>query len=126
MEANMVCADPSSLAVREFSPEDTAAFEAAWASFTNRPVRLLPGGQVARPLEEWREDIGDVLWWKFPVTEPPYCGSPQDCGQTIELHSHSGIEARAFIGGWPGYHTHWTRFAVPDAPLAPPLVTAAQ
>lgn len=29
-----------------------------------------------RPVEEWHEDIGDVLWWRFPIDEAPYCGSP--------------------------------------------------
>lgn len=48
-----------------------------------------------RPLDEWHEDYGDVLWWRFPIVEPPYVGSP--------LH----------VGGWPGYHTHWTPIIVP-------------
>ena len=51
----------------------------------------------ARPLEEWHEDCGDVLWWKFPIEEPPYVGSPLDAN-------------------WSGYHTHWTPFAVPEPP----------
>jgi hypothetical protein len=51
----------------------------------------------AQPLDQWREAECDVLWWKFPVSEPPYVGSPLDMG-------------------WPGYHTHWTRIALPDGP----------
>lgn len=51
----------------------------------------------ARPLKEWHEDIGDVLWWKFPVEEPPYVGSPLDLN-------------------WPSYHTHWTPIVVPEPP----------
>jgi hypothetical protein len=51
----------------------------------------------AQPLDQWHEAEGDVLWWKFPVSEPPYVGSPLDTG-------------------WPGYHTHWTRIALPDDP----------
>lgn len=43
----------------------------------------------ARPLEEWHEDMGDVVWWTFPVTEAAMIGSPLDTA-------------------WPGYHTHWT------------------
>lgn len=50
-----------------------------------------------RPLEEWGEDYGDVLWWAFPIEEPPYVGSPLD-------------------ENWPGYHTHWTPIAVPEPP----------
>jgi hypothetical protein len=51
----------------------------------------------ARPLSEWHEDKGNVLWWKFPIEEPPYCGSPLDTD-------------------WPGYHTHWTPLIIPFAP----------
>ncbi|MBY0205282.1 hypothetical protein [Paenibacillus cucumis (ex Kampfer et al. 2016)] len=49
----------------------------------------------ARTLDEWHEDFGDVLWWKFPVEESPYCGSPLDTD-------------------WPDYHTHWTPISVPE------------
>ena len=51
----------------------------------------------AKPLEEWHEDIGDVLWWRFPIDEPPYCGTPLDTN-------------------WPNYHTHWTFFEIPNCP----------
>jgi len=50
---------------------------------------------VARPESEWHEDFGDVLWWRFPIVEPPYAGSPLDTD-------------------WPGYHTHWTPIAIPE------------
>ena len=53
--------------------------------------------ECARPLEEWGEDYGDVLWWKFPIEEPPYVGSPLD-------------------EKWPAYHTHWTPVAMPQPP----------
>lgn len=46
-------------------------------------------GEVARPMSEWHEDMGDVVWWKFPITEPAFIGSPID-------------------SAWPGYHTHFT------------------
>lgn len=51
----------------------------------------------ARPLDEWGEDMSCVLWWRFPVDEPPYCGHP-NCDD------------------WPGYHTHWTPLVVPSDP----------
>ena len=53
--------------------------------------------ECARPLEEWGEDYGDVLWWKFPIEEPPYVGSPLDAN-------------------WPAYHTHWTPIVMPQPP----------
>ncbi|MNW52580.1 hypothetical protein D3C74_301050 [compost metagenome] len=49
----------------------------------------------ARPIDEWHEDYGDVLWWTFPINESPYCGTPLD-------------------SDWPDYHTHWTPIVVPD------------
>ena len=58
---------------------------------------VLEAAQNAQPLVEWCEDIGCVLWWKFPVDEPPYCGSPLDTD-------------------WPGYHTHWTSLIMPLPP----------
>ncbi|KQP34279.1 hypothetical protein ASF27_01580 [Methylobacterium sp. Leaf102] len=76
--------------------------------------------EVARPLSDWHEDMGDVLWWFFPMTEAPYVGSPLDCGRTCEItlrlvgeeHTHS-----VSIGGWPGYHTHFTPLpALPKEP----------
>ena len=53
--------------------------------------------EPVRPLEEWWEAYGDVLWWKFPSEEPPYVGSPLD-------------------ENWPGYHTHWTPIPLPEPP----------
>jgi hypothetical protein len=71
---------------------------------------------AARPLADWHEEDGDVLWWKFPVSEPPYFGSPLDLGQTVEVHTQAGMASRIMVGGWPGYHTHWTPITVPMAP----------
>jgi hypothetical protein len=47
------------------------------------------------PVSEWHEDIGDALWWRFPIEEPPYVGSPLDTD-------------------WPGYHTHFSLLPVPQ------------
>lgn len=54
-----------------------------------------------RPLAEYHEDHGPVVWWKFPVNEPSWIGSPT-------------------CDDWPGYHTHWT----PHPPI--PHAAAAQ
>ena len=70
---------------------------------TLRTVRALADAHLAattpRPLSEWHEDIGPVLWWAFPVDEEPYCGSPLNAD-------------------WPTYHTHWTPITVPAPPPA--------
>lgn len=60
-------------------------------------LRRAAHGNVARPLDDWHEDIGPVLWWCFPIAEPPYAGTPLD-------------------DDFPEYMTHWTTFAIPSAP----------
>jgi hypothetical protein len=79
------------------------------------------------PLSEWHEDIGTVLWWEFPLSvkgEPPYVGTPLDLGREIvvetTISTYSGQETKShrfYVGGWPGYHTHWT--PLPERPEAP-------
>lgn len=59
-------------------------------------------GEVAaattpRPLDEWHDDDGVVLWWRLPVNEPPYVGTPLD-------------------EDFPDYVTHWTKVLVPEEP----------
>jgi hypothetical protein len=78
--------------------------------------------QEAKPLSEWHEDIGPVLWWRFPVQEPPYVGTPLDAGRAVEVTIHDAVRDYKYtehIGGWPGHHTHWT--PLPDAPREPQL-----
>lgn len=48
-----------------------------------------------RPLDEWSDDDGCVLWWRLPVEEPPYCGSP-NCSTWHE-----------------DYYTHWIPLICP-------------
>lgn len=68
-----------------------------------------------RPLDEWGEDDGNVIWWCWRdgawLSEPPYIGTPLGLGQTVEVtvaaHRVDKL-MRAQVGGWPGYHTHWT------------------
>lgn len=47
----------------------------------------------ARPIKEWHEDDGFVVWWAQEngrwLGEPAWIGTPND-------------------SDWPGYHTHWT------------------
>ena len=56
--------------------------------------------QIPIPLEEWNEDYGDCLWWKFPVEESPYCGSPLD--QEWQEKNYDD------------YYTHFTRLIIPE------------
>lgn len=82
-----------------------------------------------RPIAEYHEDMGAVLWWKFPIEEPPYVGSPRDCGfevlimttaHTLAHGEHEPYKGenqqRINVGGWPGYHTHFTPIPLPREP----------
>jgi len=72
----------------------------------------------ARPISEWAEEDGTVLWWTFPLCEAPYVGSPLDLGHTVEVSVDSfrvSKTMRINVGGWPGYHTHWTPIESPEA-----------
>jgi hypothetical protein len=60
-------------------------------------IAELEAKAVPRPLDDWHEDFGPMLWWTFPIQEEPYCGTPND-------------------SDWPGYHTHWTPIPIPEDP----------
>lgn len=72
------------------------------------------------PAKWWSEDDGDVLWWCWKdgewLGEPPYVGSPLDLGYMVEVKASSGQTAQMSVGGWPGYHTHWTPLPTPEHP----------
>lgn len=65
-----------------------------------------PMAGAFRPFAEWHEDHGDVLWWKLPVQEPPYLGSPIDLGFSVgaQLYNQFGDvigRTEGNVGGWP-------------------------
>lgn len=60
----------------------------------HRDMQALADLRQIRSLEQWDEEQGNVLWWRLPVDEPPYVGTPLD-------------------SNWPGYHTHWTPIQMP-------------
>lgn len=62
---------------------------------------------TALPLDDWHEDDGPVVWWKFPVEEPSWIGTPLDTN-------------------WPGYHTHWTPHPPIPSPHNEPLPSPSQ
>jgi len=67
------------------------------ASAPAAPAQAVP--LVAKPLDDYHEDMGAVLWWCFPIEEAPYCGNPN-------------------CDNWPGYHTHWTPLQIPADPTS--------
>lgn len=97
---------------------------------TNAELRDEPNPlTTARPLAEWHEDMGPKLWWKFPIEEAPYVGSPLDCGFEVAIQTEVTAATvmrpnipvvehlrHIHVGGWPGYHTHFTDIVVPEEP----------
>lgn len=63
---------------------------------------------VARPADEWHEDMGPVLWWTDPIDEPPHVGGQTDLGYPIEVHTNRGVIAKGYVGGGPDYHPFFT------------------
>ncbi len=47
------------------------------------------------PIRKWQEGMGFVLWWKLPVNEPPWVGTPL-CSDWVE-----------------NYYTHFSRLPQP-------------
>ncbi len=67
---------------------NTEEFMQAWLSIESQKV-------IAYRADKWHEDMGDVLWWEFPISEAPYSGTPLD-------------------DGFPEYKTHFTIIKLPD------------
>jgi hypothetical protein len=69
-----------------------------------------------RHIDEWHEDIGQVLWWTFPVSEAPYIGSPLECARhaEIEIADDVTLTIKDAIGGWPEYHEWFTPLPTND------------
>jgi hypothetical protein len=80
--------------------------------------------ETPKTLEEWTEEDGDVVWWCWRdgawLGEAGWIGTPLDLGHAIEieLRSNQGEFVHSHqVGGWPGYHTHWTPHpAIPGHP----------
>lgn len=75
-----------------------------------------------RPFCDWNEDHGNVLWWRIPISGPPYVGGPTDLGRTMVVEIYIGREQIDLpmrnTGGWPFDdadipHLWWT--PLPDA-----------
>lgn len=72
--------------------------------------------QEAYPINRWHEDDGTVLWWRYPVEEPPYVGTPLD----TEWEENE----------YDQWYTHWSRLELPTvwtfAPSSPTYDGLAQ
>lgn len=60
-----------------------------------------------RPIEEWHEDMGNCLWWRLPIDEPPYVGSPLDSDWPLTDPNDDGET--------DDYYTHFTHLLEPDS-----------
>ena len=87
-----------------WKPEDadapTTDFKDGYNAASKANIKIInqldePTKVIAQLAEKWHEDIGPVLWWDFPVEEPPYCGTPLD-------------------DDFPKYKRHFTELHIPD------------
>jgi len=65
-------------------------------------IRELEAAPVARPIAEYHEDYGNVLWFAWDTDD--WLGEPAWIGQPLD-------------SDWPGYHTHW----LPHPPFPAPV-----
>jgi hypothetical protein len=71
--------------------------------------------EVLRPLSEWQEDDGDVLWYRVPINEPPFVSSPLRSDWLVETANGRCIEVSDWIFGIEdsdegepkAWATHW-------------------
>lgn len=68
-----------------------ANIEMLWEAWQAATRSISP--LIARPLVEWHEDDGHVVWWAWCGHE--WAGEPAWIGTPL-------------CDDWPGYHTHWT------------------
>lgn len=63
-----------------------------------------------RPYSEWQEDMGNVLWFLWPIEQAPWVGTPLDLGRAVsfDVTVQIGIDvyevepkAIGDTGGWP-------------------------
>ena len=78
----------------EHNPEEQRRYDRAATLLQQQAAPAPVGVPVAIPGEQWHEDDGACLWWRFEIDEAPWVGDPRD-------------------SDWPGYHTHFTRIVCP-------------
>lgn len=71
------------------------AFSAGWDARGQKRESI-----KAIPADQWCEEDGNVLWWRLPIEQPPYCGTPLDGAYWIE-----------------DYYTHFTRLEIPTSDI---------
>lgn len=114
LEARVIAADPAYALLKELEAKEAEIARLSKQGVADEVSAVLEAYcrlVEPRPLSEYHEEMGDVLWWKFPLSEAPYCGSPLDLGYSVEFEIRTNYNTETVsksFGGWPGYHTHWT------------------
>ena len=62
---------------------------------------------VLRPLSDWHEDDGDVLWYRVPISEPPFVSSPLSSDWRIETSDGRCVKVDDDEEGHGPWATHW-------------------
>jgi hypothetical protein len=81
----------------------------AEALFRAHERALAPYRQL-RPVADWHDDDGTVLWWHLPVDDPPYVGS----GPGANERKANGRPTECALLIQQGFLTHWTPIPQPE------------
>ena len=75
---------------------------------------------ILRPLADYHEDYGTVLWWHLPIQEPPHVGS----GPGLSERNADGLPTDCACLLKQGYLTHWSVIPQPSLDGSLPPVAA--
>lgn len=74
------------------------------ASAQQTPEQKLKLIHTLRPVAEYHEDFGTVLWWHLPISEPPYVGGGPGDGARL----FNGYPTDCQYDHDCGWLTHWS------------------
>jgi hypothetical protein len=55
------------------------------------PTPPQPGVLTLLPADNWHDDLGEVLWWRVPICEAPFVGSPLGDDWLEDYYTHFSL-----------------------------------
>lgn len=108
MSADDIGYDLDRIAILEARVDALLVFNNQFEARAREAERALKAMVTLTPIHDYHEDIGPVLWWRVPIEEPPYVGTPNDLGHSlIVILARETIQRD--IGGWRAdWYTHFS------------------